>query len=68
MALAYTFPQPLLKKAGIQDFKVYFSVKNAALYAPDWDNWDPEWDPNATNNPGPGPTPRTFTFGFNLTL
>jgi TonB-linked SusC/RagA family outer membrane protein len=68
VALAYTFPQPLLKKASIQDFKVYFSVKNAALYAPDWDNWDPEWDPNAANNPGPGPTPRTFTFGFNLTL
>lgn len=64
VALGYTFPKPLLHKASIQDFKVYFSVKNAALYAPDWENWDPDWDPNV----GPGPTPRTYTLGFNLTL
>jgi len=64
VALAYTVPKTLLEKAGIQDFKVYFSVKNAALYKPDWQYWDPEWDPNV----GPGPTPRTYTFGFNLTL
>lgn len=64
IALAYMFPKSLLKKANIEDFKVYFSVKNAAIYAPDWQYWDPEWDPNV----GPGPTPRTFTFGFNLTL
>ncbi len=64
VALAYIFPQPLLHRASIQDFKVYFSVKNAAVYAPDWQYWDPEWDPNV----GPGPTPRTFTLGFNLTL
>ena len=64
VAVAYTFAKPLLNKASIQDLKVYFSVKNAALYAPDWEYWDTEWDPNV----GPGPTPRTFTFGFNLTL
>lgn len=69
VAIAYMFPKELVNKAKIQDFKVYFSVKNAALYAPDWQYWDPEWDPNTTTNPnGPGPTPRTFTFGFNLTL
>ena len=44
IALAYIFPKPLLSKASIQDFKVYFSVKNAALYKPDWEYWDPEWD------------------------
>lgn len=64
IALAYTFPKSLLHTASIQDFKVYFTVKNAALYSPDWQYWDPEWDSNV----GPGPTPRTFTFGFNLTL
>lgn len=64
VALAYMFPKPLLSKAKIEDFKVYFTVKNVALYKPDWQYWDPEWDPNV----GPGPTPRTFTFGFNLTL
>jgi hypothetical protein len=67
VALAYTFPATFLKRVSIQDFKVYFSVKNAALYAPDWDYWDPEWD-NSTDPKVPKPTPRTFTFGFNLTL
>ncbi|CAN5382550.1 TonB-dependent receptor [soil metagenome] len=64
IALAYVFPKTLLGKAGIEDFKLYFSVKNAAVYAPDWEYWDPEWDPST----GPGPTPRTYTLGFNLTL
>ncbi|MFT4155838.1 SusC/RagA family TonB-linked outer membrane protein [Parafilimonas sp.] len=64
VALAYIVPPALLKKASIQGLKFYFSVKNAAVYAPDWEYWDPEWDPNV----GAGPTPRTYTFGLNLTL
>jgi hypothetical protein len=64
IALSYNFPERLVKKANIESLKLYFTVKNAALYAPDWVYWDPEWDPNV----GPGPTPRTFTFGLNLTL
>ncbi len=64
VALAYILPKSLLNKAGIQDFKIYFSVKNAAVYKSDWEYWDPEWDLDT----GPGPTPRTFTLGFNLTL
>ncbi len=69
VALAYTVPNTLLNKASIQDLKVYFSVKNAAIYKPDWEYWDPEWDADTdVNPPGPGPTPRTFTLGINLTL
>jgi len=69
VALAYSFPKQMVEKAKIQDLKFYFTVKNAALYTPDWQYWDPEWDTNTDRNPnGPGPTPRTFTFGFNLTL
>ncbi|TKK71900.1 TonB-dependent receptor [Ilyomonas limi] len=64
VALAYTLPKTLVEKAGIQDLRFYFSIKNAAVYKPDWQYWDPEWDPNV----GPGPTPRTYTLGFNLTL
>jgi hypothetical protein len=64
VALAYTLPRHLVERASIKDLKFYISVKNAALYAPDWDYWDPEWD----NDTGAGPTPRTFTFGLNLTL
>ncbi|GAA4304738.1 TonB-dependent receptor [Compostibacter hankyongensis] len=61
VALAYTFPQKLLKRASIQGLKAYFTVKNAALYAPDWNFWDPE--PSTS-----GPTPRIYTLGLNLTL
>jgi TonB-linked SusC/RagA family outer membrane protein len=59
IALAYTFPTDLLERASIQGLKVYFTVKNAAFYAPDWQYWDPE---------NSGPTPRTYTLGINLTL
>ena len=59
VALGYTFPNRLLHKASIQALKVYFTVKNAGFYAPDWDNWDPE---------NGGPTPRTFVLGLNMTL
>jgi hypothetical protein len=64
VALSYTFSRALVQKAGIQDLRVYFNVKNLAVYKKDWQFWDPEWDPNV----GPGPTPRTFTLGVNLTL
>ena len=64
VSLAYTFPQRLIERASIQNLRVYFTVKNAAVYAPDWNYWDPEWDPNV----GPGPTPRFYTFGLNVTL
>lgn len=64
VALAYTFSRALVQKAGIQDLKVYFNVKNVAVYKHNWQFWDPEWDPNV----GPGPTPRTYTLGLNLTL
>ena len=69
VALAYTLPKSLVEKAKIQDLRFYFSVKNAAVYAPDWKYWDPEWDAGTNDQPKyPGPTPRTFTLGFNLTL
>ena len=59
VALAYTIPQSILGKVKIQSAKVYFNVNNAALYAPDWNQWDPQ------NN---GPTPRYYTLGLNLSL
>lgn len=59
IALAYTLPKPLLQKASIENLRVYFTVRNVGVYAPDWDFWDPE---------NSGPTPRTYTFGLNLTL
>jgi hypothetical protein len=59
IALAYTIPKNLLEKVGVKGAKVYMNVNNAAVYSPDWNYWDPEYD---------GPTPRYYTVGLNLSL
>ncbi len=59
VALSYSLPKVLLNKVTVQSAKVYFNINNAALYAPDWDTWDPQ------NN---GPTPRYYSLGLNLSL
>jgi TonB-linked SusC/RagA family outer membrane protein len=59
ISLAYTVPAKLTQKAAIQNLKLYFTVRNVAVWTKKWEFWDPE------NN---GPTPRTFTFGLNMTL
>lgn len=64
IAVSYNFNKRLLEKANIEALKLYFTVKNAAFYAPDWPFWDPEW----ASGGDPGPTPRTYTLGINLTL
>ncbi|MFT3750876.1 MAG: SusC/RagA family TonB-linked outer membrane protein [Agriterribacter sp.] len=64
ISLAYNIPADLLQRMKLQTLTIYVSVKNAAVYAPGWDFWDPEWAP--TSNPGP--TPRMYTIGLNLNL
>jgi len=59
VALAYNIPASLLRRAKVQSAKLYVNVANAALYAPDWDYWDPQ---NA------GPTPRYYTLGLNVSI
>jgi TonB-linked SusC/RagA family outer membrane protein len=59
VSLSYDLPKKLASKASMQSAKVFFTVRNAAVWAPHWDFWDPE---------SSGPTPRTFTLGVNLTL
>lgn len=59
VALSYTLPKDLVGKLKVNTAKVYFNVANAALYAPDWNQWDPQ------NN---GPTPRYYTLGVNVSL
>ncbi|MFD0939203.1 SusC/RagA family TonB-linked outer membrane protein [Pedobacter boryungensis] len=59
VALSYTLPTDLISKVKLQSAKVYFNINNAALYAPDWNTWDPQ------NN---GPTPRYYTLGLNISL
>lgn len=59
VAMGYTLPARLVSKYGIGNLKVYFTIKNAGVFAPDWKFWDPE---------NSGPTPRIYTLGLNTTL
>ena len=59
IALAYTLPANLLNSLKVKGAKVYMNVNNAAVYATDWNFWDPQ------NN---GPTPRYYTLGLNVSL
>jgi TonB-linked SusC/RagA family outer membrane protein len=59
VALAYNFPKSLTSKMKLQNAKLYVNVANAGLYAPNWNQWDPQ---NA------GPTPRYYSLGLNVTL
>jgi TonB-linked SusC/RagA family outer membrane protein len=64
IALAYSVPSEISQRVNIENVKVYFNVRNVAVFSPDWTYWDPEWDSSV----GPGPTPRTFSLGLNITL
>ena len=59
ISLSYTMPKQLIQHANIQNLKLYFTTRNVAHYAPEWNFWDPE---------NSGPTPRTYTLGLNMTL
>lgn len=65
LSLAYTIPKDLIKKAQIKDIRVYFTMRNIAVYAPDWQYWDPEVNDADGNS---GPSPRTYSLGINVTL
>ncbi|MEJ7830458.1 MAG: SusC/RagA family TonB-linked outer membrane protein, partial [Segetibacter sp.] len=69
VALAYTLPGDLLNRAKIQGLKIYMNVTNAALYAPDWTFWDPEFrNRNNEGNISTAIPPRIYSLGLNLTL
>ncbi|MDR1171381.1 MAG: SusC/RagA family TonB-linked outer membrane protein [Bacteroidales bacterium] len=59
ISLAYTVPAQISQKAAIQNLKLFFTIRNVAVWTKKWEFWDPE---------NSGPTPRYFTFGLNMTL
>ncbi|WP_129715272.1 SusC/RagA family TonB-linked outer membrane protein [Pedobacter sp. SYP-B3415] len=59
IALSYSLPQSLVTRLKLKSAKIYANMNNAAVYAPEWDYWDPQND---------GPTPRYTTFGLNISL
>ena len=67
VTLSYTFPQQLISRLALQSVRIYGNIRNAALFAPDWDIYDPEAS-EIDGITGQVPTPRYFTLGLNVTL
>ncbi|SFE47594.1 SusC/RagA family TonB-linked outer membrane protein [Thermophagus xiamenensis] len=59
ISLGYTLSENFVSKYGIKKLKIYGSIRNVAVWAKDWEYWDPETS---------GVAPRIFTIGLNLTL
>ena len=57
ISLSYTLPTKLTSKWNIERVKVYGTIRNVAVWAKDWEYWDPETG---------GLAPRTYTLGLNL--
>lgn len=67
ITLSYTIPKASLEKVKIQNLRIFGNIRNAAVWAPNWEIWDPEAS-EVDGIAGSGPTPRYFTLGLNLTL
>lgn len=59
ITLSYSLPKKIISRWGIEKLTLSGSVKNVAVWAKDWDYWDPETG---------GLAPRTFNLGLKLTL
>jgi len=59
LSLGYTFPKRMISRLDVQQLKVYGSIRNVAVWAKDWEYWDPETGSIA---------PRIFTLGLSVTL
>ncbi|MEN5055765.1 SusC/RagA family TonB-linked outer membrane protein [Sphingobacterium kitahiroshimense] len=59
ISVGYTVPSRMIEKASIRHLKLFATVKNPFVWAPDWNYWDPQ-----TN----GPTPQIYTLGLNISL
>ncbi|RFM29368.1 SusC/RagA family TonB-linked outer membrane protein [Chitinophaga silvisoli] len=61
VSIGYTMPHKLLSPAGIENLKIYATVRNAAVWKKDknWNYWDIETGDIA---------PRIYTLGLNVTL
>jgi TonB-linked SusC/RagA family outer membrane protein len=59
IAVSYTLPRRWTQKLQIDKLQIYGNIRNAGVWAPDWEYWDPE---------SSNPTPRYYTIGVNITL
>ena len=67
VSLAYTLPARIVEKATLESMKVYVNVTNAAMFAPDWDYWDPEFrNRNSSGDISTAIPPRYYSLGVNV--
>ena len=67
ISLAYTLPQSIVSKAGLESLKLYANVSNVAVFAPDWDFWDPEFrNRDNDGNISTAIPPRVYSIGINV--
>jgi TonB-dependent starch-binding outer membrane protein SusC len=59
IAVAYRLPQSLLDRTFIKTCRLSFNIRNAGVFAPEWNLGDPEHDTRAQ---------RIFSLGINMTL
>ena len=73
VTLGYNLPSGLLKRAGIQNLRIYGTVNNLAIFT-NYSGYDPEVNTRRNTPLTPGvdysayPRSRAFIFGLNLTL
>jgi hypothetical protein len=69
VALAYTFQKSMLERFKIQTMKIYANVANAAIFAPDWTYWDPEYRNRASDGAiSTAIAPTVYSLGLNVTF
>lgn len=69
VALAYTIPKQYLERARIESAKIYANVSNAAIYAPDWTFWDPEYRNRASDGAiSTAIAPTVYSLGLNVSF
>ncbi|MGV8095414.1 MAG: SusC/RagA family TonB-linked outer membrane protein [Mangrovibacterium sp.] len=59
ISLSYNFPKRLLHNFKIEQFKMYLTARNVAVWTKEFSFWDPEYA---------GPTPSYVTLGINMSL
>jgi hypothetical protein len=65
LQVGYTLPTPLVRKAGINSTRIFFSGYNLLTYTPDYTDFDPE----LTSGSGQGyPLQRVLSLGLSVTF
>ena len=59
ITLSYDVPKDLIQRVHVQDMRLSLSIRNVAVFSPNWDFWDPEVSQ---------PSPRTYNVSLNFTL